>query len=244
VRIVFISDTHNQHDTMRHPVPDGDILIHAGDATMLGRVGEIGAFAAWFRSLPHPHKIFVAGNHDWMFQRNPSMAKSLLNNGIAGGADGKILYLEDSGTEVMGLSIYGSPWQPTFFDWAFNLDRGAAIARKWDLIPDGLDILITHGPPINIHDQISPHLGSEHLGCEELLKAVEQKKPKIHVYGHIHGGYGHSQYVNTLFINAAICTEEYKPLNAPIVIEWNPGEDPKVVDYEAEASVKANPSIG
>jgi len=217
MRIVFISDTHNQHDQVQ--VPDGDILIHAGDATMLGRMGEIGAFGAWFRSQPHPFKIFVAGNHDWMFQRNRTMALQLLNNGIIGDAGGKILYLEDSMIEVMGLKIYGSPWQPTFYDWAFNLDE-AEITKRWDMIPEGLDILVTHGPPRNIHDQISAHLGSEHLGCPHLLEAVERAKPKVHVFGHIHGGYGKTQYVNTLFINAAICNEAYKPANEPIVIEF------------------------
>lgn len=220
MKIVFISDTHDLHDRMIAPIPDGDILIHAGDATMLGRMNEIAAFGVWFRSLPHKYKIFVAGNHDWMFQKNRFMAKQLLNNGLIGGERrDEIIYLEDNMVTVEGLKIYGSPWQPTFFDWAFNLDRGEAIKRMWDLIPEGLDILITHGPPMGINDQISAHLGSEHLGDEELMAAVERVKPKMHVFGHIHGGYGQTKYVNTHFINAAICNEAYKPVNAPIVIE-------------------------
>lgn len=218
MKIVFISDTHNQHDQVQ--VPDGDILIHAGDATMLGRMNEVAGFGVWFRSLPHKHKIFVAGNHDWMFAKNRMMALQILNNGLIGGErKPEVIYLEDSAVEIEGLKIYGSPWQPTFFDWAFNLDRGAAIKHKWDLIPEGLDILITHGPPMNILDQIAAHLGSEHLGCEELMAAVERVKPKIHVFGHIHGGYGEAKYVNTHFINAANCNEQYKPVNAPIVVE-------------------------
>jgi len=216
-RIVFISDTHDLQDQVT--VPDGDILIHAGDATMLGRMNEIAAAGMWLRKQPHKHKVFVAGNHDWMFQRNRTMALQLLNNGIIGDGNGKISYLEDSGVTIEGLHIYGSPWQPTFFDWAFNLDRGAAIKHKWNLIPEGLDVLITHGPPLGIHDQSFPHLGSEHLGCEDLMAAVERAKPKMHVFGHIHGGYGKTQYENTLFINAAICNESYKPVNAPIVVE-------------------------
>lgn len=217
MKVVLISDTHGLHDHVA--VPDGDILVHAGDATMRGQMNEITAFGAWFRGLPHKHKIFVPGNHDWMFQRNRTMALSLLNNGLIGNERKPVLYLEDSGITVEGLKIYGSPWQPTFFDWAFNLDRGAAIKHKWDLIPEGLDVLVTHGPPMGIHDQAEPHLGSEHIGCEELLAAVERVKPKIHVFGHIHGGYGKTQYVNTLFVNASTCTEQYKPLNEPIVIE-------------------------
>jgi len=219
VRVVFISDTHDLHDRMRVPVPDGDILIHAGDATGRGRMHEIAAAGAWLRNLPHKHKIFIAGNHDWLFENNPTLAMSLLNKGILGEGEGQIVYLQDSGTEIEGLKIYGSPWQPRFFDWAFNLDRGDAIKAKWDLIPEGLDILITHGPPMGIQDQISPVLGSDHLGCEELLKAVERVKPKVHVFGHIHGGYGKTQGVDTLFLNAAICDEAYKPIHEPIVID-------------------------
>ena len=220
MRIVFISDTHSLHDRMLAPVPDGDLLIHAGDATMMGRMNEIAAFGAWFKHLPHKHKIFIAGNHDWMFEKNRTMAESLLNNGILNMEPAnKIVYLQDSGVEIEGLKIYGSPWQPSFYNWAFNLDRGETIRRKWELIPEGLDILITHGPPMGIHDQISAHLGSEHLGCEELMTMIERVKPKIHVFGHIHGGYGKTQYVNTLFINAAICNEAYKPVNEPIIVD-------------------------
>lgn len=226
MKIVFISDTHDLHANVQ--VPDGDILIHAGDATMLGRMNEIAAFGKWFREQPHKHKVFVPGNHDWMFQKNRTMALQLLNNGIIGDAGGRINYLEDGLVTINGLRIWGSPWQPTFFDWAFNLDRGEAIKRKWDLIPEGLDILITHGPPMGVHDQISPHLGSEHLGDEELMAAVERAKPKIHVFGHIHGGYGQTQYVNTLFVNAAICNEAYKPVNDPIVIEIPDAVEEKV----------------
>jgi len=219
MRIVFISDTHDQQDRMRVPVPDGDILIHAGDATMMGRMHEIASAGAWLRNFPHKHKIFVAGNHDWLFEKNPTLAVELLNKGILGVGDGNIIYLQDSGTEIEGLKIYGSPWQPRFYDWAFNLDRGETIKRKWDLIPEGLDVLITHGPAHGVQDQISPVLGGEHLGCEELMAAVNRVKPKIHVFGHIHGGYGKTQYANTLFINASICDEAYKPIHEPIVID-------------------------
>ena len=205
---------------MLHPVPDGDILLHCGDGTNVGRMNEIAAFGVWFRSFPHKYKIFIAGNHDWMFEKNRFTAVQLLNQGLIGNErKPEIIYLEDSGTTIEGLKIYGSPWQPRFFDWAFNLDRGEAIKKKWDLIPDGLDILITHGPPMGIQDQVTPHLGSDHLGCEELMKAVERTKPKVHIFGHIHGGYGKVQYPNTLFANAAICTESYKPINEPIVID-------------------------
>lgn len=221
MRIVFISDTHTRHDEMRVPVPDGDILIHAGDATMMGRMGEIAAFGAWFRHQPHKHKVFVAGNHDWMFEKNVTLAKSLLNQGLIGEnkTSSDVVYLQDNEVTIDGVRIYGSPWQPRFYDWAFNLDRGETIKRKWDMIPEGLDVLITHGPPMGIGDQISPVLGGDHLGCEELMSAVNRAKPKIHVFGHIHGGYGKTQYEDTLFINASICDEKYEAVHEATVID-------------------------
>jgi Icc-related predicted phosphoesterase len=221
MKLVLISDTHGLHDQVQ--LPEGDLLIHAGDLTNMGRMNEIAEVGAWLRKQGEKFPagvVVVAGNHDWMFQRNRTMALQLLNSGIIGEGR-KILYLEDSMVKVGGLKIYGSPWQPTFFDWAFNLDRGAAIRHKWGLIPNGLDILVTHGPPIGIHDQSYPHLGSEHVGCEELMAAIERTKPKIHIFGHIHGGAGKAVYENTTFINASICDEMYEPVNPPQVIEMS-----------------------
>ena len=144
IRIVAISDTHSRHQQIN--VPDGDILIHAGDATMAGGVAEIAAFDHWLGTLPHPVKLFCAGNHDLLFERNPALARGLITNAT---------YLQDELIEALGLRIYFSPWQPRFFDWAFNLDRGAALRAKWDLIPWPLDVLVTHGPPMGILDAAS-----------------------------------------------------------------------------------------
>ena len=218
MKIVFISDTHNLQDQVT--LPEGDILVHAGDLTMMGRMNEIAAAGHDIRKQPHRYKVVVAGNHDWMFAKNRMMAVQLLNNGLIGGErKGRSFTLRTAWSRSTALksgAVRGS--QPSSIR-AFNAERGEAIKRYWDMIPEGLDILVTHGPPMGIHDQIAAHLGSEHLGCEELMKAVERVKPKIHVFGHIHGGYGKTQYVNTLFINAAICNEAYKAVNEPIVIE-------------------------
>src|SRR2546430_16820633 len=124
MRIVCISDTHSRHD--RIEVPPGDILIHAGDATMTGRMEELARFNHWLGRLPHHYKIFIAGNHDWLFEKEPTLAESLITNAM---------YLRDSAARIEGLKFYGSPWQPRFMHWAFNLARGQATGRKWDLIP-------------------------------------------------------------------------------------------------------------
>ncbi len=209
MRIVCISDTHNCNEQIK--VPDGDVLIHAGDATVTGRSDEIVLFNKWFASLPHRFKIFVAGNHDWLFETNNNYARELLSD--------EIIYLQDSSTQIEDLKIYGSPWQPKFFDWAFNLNRGAELAEKWKLIPDDTDILITHGPPNGILDEVPRKYFIENTGCEELIKKVAEVKPKLHVFGHIHCGYGQTEKFGVKFVNASNCDESYEPTQPPIVID-------------------------
>ncbi len=213
MRIVCLSDTHNCNEQI--DVPDGDILIHSGDATVMGTVEEIKRFDEWFRDLPHRRKIFVAGNHDWLFERNNELARTLLN--------AKIIYLQDSLAEIDGLKIYGSPWQPRFFDWAFNLMRGPELAAKWKLIPDDIDILVTHGPLHGILDLVPRQGWDENTGCEELRKRVEQiaelGRLKLHVFGHIHCGYGTHEEFGVKFVNASTCDEQYNPTQPPIVID-------------------------
>lgn len=208
-KIVCLSDTHNRHEQI--VVPDGDILIHAGDATIRGTLDEVVFFNEWFANLPHERKIFVAGNHDWLFETNNRYARTLL--------DASIYYLQDSSVEIAGLKFYGSPWQPRFFDWAFNLMRGAELAEKWKLIPDDTDVLITHGPPNGILDEVQQRYFIENTGCEELRKRVEIIKPKLHIFGHIHCGYGRVEKFDVQFINASNCDENYQPTNQPIVID-------------------------
>jgi Icc-related predicted phosphoesterase len=204
-RLVLLSDTHNAHDEII--VPDGDILIHAGDATNYGTIEEIRAFNRWFKNLPHKHKILVAGNHDWLFEKAPELAQRLLAPNI--------IYLQDSTIEIENLKIYGSPWQPCFFDWAFNLPRGAALAERWQLIPSDTNVLITHGPAYGILDQ---NPSGNYCGCEELLKFVEKIKPQLHVFGHIHYSYGVTEKFGVRFANASNCDENYNPINTPLVI--------------------------
>lgn len=209
MRLVCISDTHMAHKGFS--IPDGDVLIHAGDATSTGTSDEVARFLAWFASQPHRHKILIAGNHDWLFQRFPDMSDQLLakNPGIT--------YLEDSGTEIEGVKFWGSPWQPWFLDWAFNLPRkGVRLREVWNQIPLDTDVLITHGPPFGIRDQVH---GGEHLGCEEMKIRLAAVKPHVHIFGHIHDSYGVAQSKTTAYINACTSTEAYRALNRPIVVD-------------------------
>jgi Icc-related predicted phosphoesterase len=143
-----------------------------------------------------------------MFERHPGAARELLGNAI---------YLENSGTEVASLNIWGSPVQPEFNNWAFNVARGAAIRRYWEMIPDNTNILVTHGPPFGMLDKLHP--STPHLGCEELAKAVEQIKPRLHIFGHIHGGHGLLTANGMCFVNASVVNEEYRLVHESQVVE-------------------------
>jgi len=204
MKIVCLSDTHQQHRKLS--VPAGDLLIYAGDATMNGSLDVIRDFNAWLGELPHRHKVMIAGNHDRNFEREPE-TRALITNAI---------YLEDAGRTIEGLKSWGSPVSPWFFDWSFNRHRGADIKRHWDLIPRDTDVLITHGPPHGTLDTIRS--GSTHLGCEDLAHAVAEVKPLLHVFGHIHGGYGTVHADGTTYINASMVDEEYRTVHPPICV--------------------------
>jgi Icc-related predicted phosphoesterase len=205
MRIIAISDTHNLHGETE--IPEGDVLIHAGDFTEHGTLEEVLEFERFLRKLPHKHKILIAGNHDFYFENFPDEAQKIVSNYI---------YLQDQALTLNGTKIYGSPWQPRFQDWAFNLSRGAEIRAKWDLIPPDVDVLITHGAPRGIRDNAT---GYGHIGCEELLKAVERIQPKYHIFGHVHDGYGKSLIGETTFMNVCICDMNYRAANPPMILD-------------------------
>lgn len=203
--LVLLADTHGYHWELE--VPPGDLLIHAGDLTQRGTLQEVEDFDAFLATLSHPRKIVIAGNHDFCFQDQPAEAQARLTNAI---------YLEDESTSVEGLKIYGSPWQPWFYDWAFNLHRGPEIAAKWALIPMDTDILITHGPPHGICDRT---FGGQLTGCEDLLRRIEVIEPKLHVFGHIHEAAGVVKRGATTFVNASTNEGE----SGIVVLSWSAG---------------------
>lgn len=205
-RIVCISDTHGGH--FRVDIPNGDILIHAGDVSLNGTAQQIQCFLDWFSMLPHKHKVFIAGNHDWLAERNNELFRSMIPENV--------IYLEDSGCEIEGLKFWGSPASPTFYDWAFNYDRGREISKVWSLIPDDVDVLITHGPPEGILD----HVRGRRVGCADLEQRIRQlRNLKLHVFGHIHEGHGEVDCNGVTYINASVLDEMYRVMYDPIVIE-------------------------
>ncbi len=206
-RIVCISDTHNRCEGLL--MPEGDILVHAGDLTSRGSMAEIDRAAKWLQSMPYEHKVVIAGNHDFCFQTRPELTRPLMDKY-------GLIYLQDEDLELDGLRFYGSPWQPWFGGWAFNLQRGKELAAKWSRIPDTTDVLITHGPP---HGKLDTVPGGEKVGCRELQKALLRVKPKLHVFGHIHEGYGKAKLGCTQLVNASLCDGRYRPSNRPFVVD-------------------------
>ncbi len=207
MQITTISDTHGKHAQLH--LTSGDILLHAGDISSRGNRTEVEDFLNWFKVQDYKYKIFIAGNHDFLFEDNSATA-------IARLIPDDIIYLNDSGVEIEGLKIWGSPITPWFYDWAFNRKRGEQIQAHWDLIPSDTDILITHGPAYKVLDLTT---GKVRAGCEDLLRRIKKIKPKIHLSGHIHEGYGQVKKYGTHFINASVLNERYEMVNAPIIVE-------------------------
>lgn len=222
MKIVAISDTHNKHKQIATlngaDSLSGDVIIHSGDATGRGESGEIIPFLDWFASLDFTHKIFVPGNHDWGFEREPKRYQKECD-------DRGIILLINKYIEIDSTIFWGSPASPWFYSWAFNYRRTKEEADKfqlpyigdiWEKIPSDTNVLITHGPPMGILDKLI-HV-DENVGCAELLKAVNLVKPAIHIFGHIHCGYGTLERDGIRFYNASICGESYKADNLPHVI--------------------------
>lgn len=225
MRITFISDTHTKHNQVTSSLPGGDVLIHAGDISSMGYRNEIQDFIKWFSGLEnYKHKIFIAGNHDWGFQTEPKATEHLLelNPGCEYLQDNLFLIGDDTDDYEDMVKVWGSPWQPEYYNWAFNLPRqGWELGVHWNQIPEDTEILITHGPPFGHLDTVKSN-PTFNTGCELLRERVDVVKPKIHVFGHIHTGYGYKFDGNTHFFNAAVLDENYIFSQKPMTIDWNP----------------------
>jgi Icc-related predicted phosphoesterase len=227
VRFVCISDTHNKMDEILDKIPLGDVLIHAGDFTYNGDLSDVKKFNEQLGKLPHKYKIVIAGNHELTFgpRHDGSRVSGSIDSDLAKAKVKRAsdlltncTYLEDEAVSVYGINIYGSPWQPAYGGWAFNLKRGYNLMEKWARIPDNTDVLITHGPPVGHGDMSS---NEQRGGCVDLLNVIEERvKPKFHVFGHIHEGYGlTTNNLGTVFINASTCNEGYRAVNDPIIFD-------------------------
>ncbi len=206
MKIVCISDTHGRHHDVQ--LPSGDMLIHAGDVSAGGTESQIKDFLRWFSEQDFKYKIFIAGNHDFLFERDLETAKGLIPENV--------IYLQESSITVEGFKIYGTPITPYFLNWAFNRHPGEDIEKHVNKIPPDVDILISHGPPYGILDI---NVNGHHCGCQSLSSKIEKIKPKLLICGHIHEAYGQRQIGKTTFINASLVNEKYWYQNDPVIVE-------------------------
>lgn len=221
MKILCLSDTHGLHKKIHKDwMVEADVLVHAGDCTNRGYLQEVKEFLDWFESLDYTYKIFICGNHDWIFEQYPDKIQELMKEYPS------ITYLQDSSVIIEDKKFYGSPWQPYFHNWAFNAARDnedaitynkPLLKDKWELIPKDTDVLITHGPSFGYVDKVIGR--DENLGCLALINKIKEVKCKFHICGHIHSGRGIGNNENTTFINASILNEEYKICYTPILIE-------------------------
>lgn len=213
MKIVAISDTHQLHHQVN--LPEGDVLVHCGDFTNKGSEKAIEDFLEWFSNQPHPYKVFIGGNHELGLDMGAFRNKKLKL--VKSFTNDNLFYLENSAVVIEGIKFYGSPYTPFFFNWAWNLRRGAPLAANWSLIPEDTQVLMTHGPPYGILDQTAS--GSQ--GCQDLFNRIENLgQLKLHLFGHLHlEGGNQTVRDGKIFANAAVCDDSYRPIHSPIVVE-------------------------
>lgn len=214
-KIVAISDTHDRFKKL--VIPECDILISSGDYSFTGEKHIVKRFHKWMAKQPAKHFISVQGNHEKWVEKNFAEAKTIAEAACPG-----VHFIDEGLVEIEGLKIWCSAITPRFLDWAWNRNRGAEIKVHWDRIPNDIDVLVTHGPPRGILDkvvQVRSIERYEHVGCEDLAEAIKRVKPKVHIFGHIHCGYGETHVDGVSYYNASICDGMYRPANAPHTIE-------------------------
>jgi methionine--tRNA ligase beta chain len=270
MKVVLISDSHGRHESIYVMKPedsvsnietlyhisgmlynhmssvylphDADMIIHGGDMSMMGEEYEIDKFLKWYSNLPYKYKILIAGNHDYLFEKQRGIAKEVLKKYP------NIIYLESSEVVIEGIKIYGEPRQPWFHSWAFNVERGEAIKRYWDAIPDDVDILVTHGPPYDILDMTARGAS---VGCVDLRNRIKElKNLKLCIFGHIHEHAGYEFIDGVHFVNASVLNLRYQLQNRPQAFIIDKEKNIKKIDLmetENKESVEEfkfpNPSI-
>lgn len=229
--ICHISDTHGAKFHSKLRIPECDVLIHSGDIGNRTNNLELAEFLIWFSEQPAKKKIFIAGNHDLILDKNwvetqkernsivGMIAEQMYEEGQKLLKKFDVEYLLNSGCEYEGIKFWGSPYSPSFHreHWAFNADKGREISRYWDMIPTDTDVLIVHTPPFGIQDWLNN--GQERQGCLELNIVVSNIQPLLFLCGHIHEGYGYEVKGRTTYVNSSVLNKEYVLTNEPFLIE-------------------------
>jgi hypothetical protein len=209
--IVAVSDLHG----VLPAIPPCDLLLLGGDLCPTASHHPPtqaqwldGPFRTWLADAPARAKVYIAGNHDFVFERTPEL--------VPGDLPG--IYLQDSMLEWEGLKIWGTPWQPRFFDWAFNLDE-PELRLKWALIPTATDVILVHGPPLGYGDAVPSRRGVRQTGSPSLLERIDDIKPRLVVFGHIHEGRGVFQRGRSVLANVTLLDVKYQQVYEPWVYQ-------------------------
>ena len=215
MKLLLLSDTHGQNDVLK-TLPATDVLIHCGDSTRYGSRDNLREFAEIFGDCDAPVKILIAGNHDACFAKHPIEARQIV-------AERGITYLQDDWVAIEGIKFWGIPWTPIFLDWYFMANEEKRI-EKWGLIPDDVDVIISHGPPYGVLDQLLRG-GGKRVGSVEHRNRVFSIQPTLNVFGHIHETYGQTHYGEMDFINCSLLNFYYEMVNQPMVYELKEKND-------------------
>lgn len=197
-------------------VPACDLLLLGGDLTPADdhsperqRAWLDGPFRGWLDEAPATEVVGIAGNHDFLFEQAPDL--------VPGGL--RWTYLQDTAASVAGLRIFGSPWSPWFYDWAFNAPHGdeeeAFLRERFSRCPDDADVLLIHGPPAGYGDQTSR--GSR-VGSTAQLELVDRVCPQLGIFGHIHEDRGRWEREGTTLANVAAVDLAYRLRRDPVVL--------------------------
>lgn len=219
MKLAFVSDTHELESGIA--IPPCDVLVHTGDFTNDGEPERIDRFAHWIARVlaeqPVRHVVLIAGNHDLCLDRRRRESLDGTRARAIRALEGAgAIYLEDEEIVLEGLRIWGSPWTPRFYDWAFQIDDDEHDQAIWSGIPAGIDLLLSHGPPYGILDRT---YDGRSAGSPALMAAVARVRPKLHAFGHIHESYGLHLKDGVLFVNGSTCNARYEPVHPPIAIE-------------------------
>lgn len=211
MRLVILSDTHGEHENIN--VPAGDVLIHCGDFSCHGDERELVGFVRWLSKISPKYgaTFVIAGNHDRQLEIDPSLADVF--GGVAE-------YLFNSSSNYRGWNFWGSCFTPAYNNWAFNLPKdGDELQKNWAQVPNNCDVLITHGPPYGVLDCVG--YVKENVGCKWLRKRIEEVKPKVACWGHIHEARGLNYWSipGTVCINATNLNGRYELVHEPVVFD-------------------------
>lgn len=214
VTVVVMSDSHGNHRDV--VIPECDILIHAGDISNFNKSEHYDDFFPWFSSRPATHKVVIGGNHDYLLD---SQARWVFLNQYP-----DIRFLDGDMVELNGLKIWGSGAQPRVFKMAFCRERNE-LKRVWSEVPTGMDIVVSHCPPLGVLDKNSV---GESVGCDILRNALMDKPPLLNVFGHIHEAYGITSQVwsgkKCVFANCSVVDRSRTVVNEPWVFQFIDGE--------------------